>query len=752
MSKKDLTPEQIAKIQGDDADLDSNLDESIGLEPEQSIYYPPDDNDRKYLKDYGCKWDNYGFYCPLKIMNKQGVELDEPYFLMISRGYDSYLMSVVLLQEMDGKIQVDNVTGNWSDKKPITVMSKERNRGFGNLVKGGKIPEIASPLDKVCNDLSRVRNFPQVTEHFKVYQKQLKDEQTDNDTFNHEQEQLLSDRRNPVLTEDEQDTAKYVKGMIIENGFTGYLDPILNKTHIGDHRNIYRKTLMSLQIMRGVHSSFLLDIADSGAGKSKENDIVFEIIIPKRYIEEINRITVASFVRFADEHEYFLDRKIITFNDKGDDDAISEMKDVNTILKVLITENKYSDFKSESKGNKWVNKKFYLKVDGVGAVISTVDNKDALKDSQIVNRSLQSRPADVDVDDVLDHIGSIWGGWSYQAMDKKGAEADLKDFGVFLMSLVNDTDTIVNPYQSIFKRYCKTANVQGDVTREFERQLALFDAYCRINKHECKKDGKYYLASQKQVNDYFSDINLENALNPIESDFLEMLMKGNSKNEPLILIDDGDITPEPADSNDDENPDRQNSDSEPEKIVNPLIYVDAGDNDPYSEHIKDKVLKPQDKYGNDGTLCIHLNQCLNTVVEHFVTSDKTGLDRYGDNDITYDILNRQDTEYCNKQLIQWYKIKGGVSSRFPVFFRVNDIQNHYRRYKAFKNVKNVSDMMDKLVHKGYANKMGKLDGYNIYYLTTNCRNLKKQALTPDDLIDAENYLKETGFYELKGDN
>ena len=55
MSKKDLTPEQIAKIQGDDADLDSNLDESIGLEPEQSIYYPPDDNDRKYLKDYGCK-------------------------------------------------------------------------------------------------------------------------------------------------------------------------------------------------------------------------------------------------------------------------------------------------------------------------------------------------------------------------------------------------------------------------------------------------------------------------------------------------------------------------------------------------------------------------------------------------------------------------------------------------------------------------------------------------------------------------
>lgn len=745
MSKKELTPEQIAMIQGDDADLDSNLDESIGLEPEQSMYYPPDDNDREYLKDYGCKWDDYGFYCPLEIRDKQGDELPEPYFLMISRGYDSYLMSVVLLQELDGEIQVDNVTGNWSDKKPITVMSKERNRGFGNMIKGGKIPEIASPLDKVCNDLSRVRNFPQVTEHFKVYQEQVKDESNDDDLTN-EQEQLLSDRRNPVLTKDEQDTADYVKGMIIENGLTGYLDPILNKTHIGDHRNIYRKTLMSLQIMRGVHSSFLLDIADSGAGKSKENDIVFEIIIPERYIEEINNITVASFVRFADEHEYFLDRKIITFNDKGDADGISEMKDVNTILKVLITENKYSDFKSESKGNKWVNKKFYLKVDGVGAVISTVDNKDALQDSQIVNRSLQSRPADVDVDDVLDHIGSLWGGWSYQAMDKKGAEADLKDFGVFLMSLVNDTDIIVNPYQSIFKRYCKTANVQGDVTREFERQLALFDAYCRINKHECKKDGKYYLASQKQVNDYFSDINLENALNPIESDFLEMLMKGNNKNEPLILVDEDPVEPVDRDSDESDDQDNKVSNRSSDKD-SPFILVDAGSENPYKEHIKDGKLELDDK-----TLCIHLNQCLNTVVEHFVTSDKTGLDRYGDNDITYDILNRQDTEYCNKQLIQWYKIKGGVSGRFPVFFRVNDIQNHYRRYKAFKNVKNVSDMMDKLVHKGYANKMGKLDGYNIYYLTINCINLKKQALTPDDLIDAVNYLNDTGFYELKGDN
>lgn len=416
------------------------------------------------------------------------------------------------------------------------------------------------------------------------------------------------------------------------------------------------------------------------------------------------------------------------------------MKDVNKIVKVLITE-KYSDYKSDAQGNKWVNKKFHLRVNGVGAVISTVDNKDALKDSQIVNRSLQSRPSEVNMTELLDHIGYLNLKISVQSMNKKDAEDNLKDFGIYLMSLVNDTDIIVNPYIKIFQRYCKTADVLGDVTREYERQLQLFDAYCRINKHLCKKSGKYYIASQILINSYFTDINPENALNPIESDFIEMLMKGNGKTEPLILIDDDDTHQDNTDGTDDTD----------------LIYIDAWDNNPYNEFIDDNGKLNLD----NNVLCLKLNQCINAVMEDFILKygvkdddENYVLDRYGaEEDITYDILNRQDTEQCNKQLLQWYKVRGGVNNRCPVFFRVNDIQNHYRRYKAYKNVKSVSDMMDKLVNKGYANKMSKLDGYNIYYLTTNCRNLKKQELTQQDITDASNFLIDTGFYDyVNGDN
>ena len=716
MSKKDLTPEQIAKIQGDDADLDSNLDESIGLEPEQSIYYPPDDNDRKYLKDYGCKWDKYGFYCPLKIMNKQGNELPEPYFLMISRGYDSYLMSVVLLQELDGKIQVDNVTGNWSDKKPITVMSKERNRGFGNLVKGGKIPEIASPLDKVCNDLSRVRNFPQVTEHFKVYQEMIKNDDDEPDGTHNKIQTMIDARCNPVLTEQEQVIADKVHAEIIEHGLTGYLDKPLNKIHKGDHRNIYRKSLMSLEIMRADFSSFIQDLASAGSGKSHENDIVFDLIIPERYIMLVNDVTLAGFTRYGDLHERYLDRLILLFYDKGGKNSLNNMEEVLNILKMLITEGKYHKDLTEkdSKGNPII-KPLDLKVDSVGAVYSTPNtDDDAIADDQLESRSLKCTPVEVNIDEILDHISYLHYKQSIQSKAKDDAEKTLKDFSIYLLSLVNDDAVIINPYMEIFKRHAKTVDDRGNVTREFERQLALFDAYCRINKHECKDMGdNTYGVTPKLVEDYFNDINLKNALSPTQSDFLEMLMKGNSKKEPLILVNETD------------NPD----DDDGSITVNTCI------DEAMEQFIEDSSVN--ERFNSDGN------------------KYNPTLDRYGDDydAITYDILTKQHREQVLKQIIQWYKLKGGNKSKCPVFFRVRDVHNHFRRYKAYKNITNISDILDKLRYKGYIGKLDKLEGENIYYLTTECNNLKQQKLTDEDKEKANEYLETVGYYDtFNGDN
>lgn len=263
MSKKKLTPEQMEKINGDISDLDVNLNDAVGLdtEPEKPLYCPPDDNDSEILKKKGYKWDSDGLYCPLQ------VDTDEPHYLRIKRGYDGYDITIGLLQEIDNKIIFDVKTGNWSGKIPITTDHKPRNQQMGKVVGAyGKIPEIANPLRQIASDLNGVRDFPQITEHFKAYQEMELDDPDDQDGDN-EYDTELEHRRKPTLTPKEQETADYVQGMIEKHGLTGYLDPILNKIHIGDHRNIYRKILMSEQIIRGAFSAFLMDIAQSGAGK-----------------------------------------------------------------------------------------------------------------------------------------------------------------------------------------------------------------------------------------------------------------------------------------------------------------------------------------------------------------------------------------------------------------------------------------------------------------------------------------------------
>lgn len=693
MSKKGLTPEQEKAIADDMADLDMTLNDAVGLdtEPEETIYCPPD-NYVEPLQEKGYKWDINGLYCPL------AVDTDEPFYLRISRGYDAYDMTIGILQEIDNKILFDVKTGNWSGKTPITTDHKNRNQRMGQLVSMyGKIPEIADPLRIIGADLNGVPDFPQITAHFKEFQ-EIMETLTPDDADGFNPADVITARCNPVLSQQEQDTADQVQQEITEKGFIEYLDSPLNKIHIGDHRNIYRKTLMGLCIMRGEYSSFIQDIASAGSGKSHENDIVYGLIIPERYVMLLNDVTLASFTRYGDIDIRYLDRLILLFYDKGGKNSLNYMDDVLNILKMLITEGLYHKDLTEkdSKGN-FINKSLDLQVDSIGAVYSTVKTDvDAIDDEQLESRSLKCTPTDVEVDDILDHLSYLNYKGSVQYKDKTDAEKVLKDFSLYLLSLVNDTDVILNPYVEIFKRHSKTIDNRGNITREFERQLALFNAYCRITKHDCRKRGDVYLASQKQVTDYFNDINLENALSPTQSDFINMIIKGDNADMPLRLINE-----------------------------------DIDDYDP------------------DDLNQVTVNHCINDVMEDFISKQHDGtLDRYGDDaDITYDILNRQDREQVLKQLLKWYRLNGGVDNKFPVFFRVKDIHNKFRKYKAYKNISNISDMLQKLTYRGYANKLDKLDGENIYYMTTQCNDLKKQELTPQDIIDAENYLRDIGFQE-----
>ena len=698
--KKELTPEQIEAIESDENDIDDNLDDAVGLEPERSIYNPPD-SDAKKLANDGYLWDGNGLYCPLNTNSK------DKHYLKISRGYDSYLMSVGLVDKRDNDLSFIPITASWNDKQPITVESKTRQQGFGRMAKG-IIGKIAEPLLEIGAMLNTVKGYPQITGHFKVFQEleELKGQINDADN---EVERIINQRCSPELTEHEQEIVDKVHKEIVEHGLTGYLDKPLKKIHMGDHRNIYRKTLMSLCVMRADYSSFIQDLARAGAGKSHENDIVFDLIVPERYIMLVNDVTLAGFTRYGDLHERYLDRLILLFYDKGGKKSLDNIEEVMNILKMLITEGKYhKDLTEKDKKGNPVMKSLDLVVDSICAVYSTPNtDDDAIADDQLESRSLKCTPADVDIEEILDHISYLMYMDSKQSKDKADAEETLKNFSMYLLSLVNDTDVIINPYMEIFKRHSKTIDDRGNITREFERQLHLFDAYCRINKHECKHiEGNTYGVTPKLVEDYFNDINLKNALSPTQSDFIEMLMKGNNKDNPLKLVNETD-----------------------DPIENSVNLADCMDK--AIEQFKEDS-SYSERYSSDGN------------------KYNPTLDRYGntdEEDITYDILTKQHREQVLKQILEWYKIKGGKNSVCPIFFRVRDVHNHFRRYKAYKNVSNVSDILDKLRYKGYVNRLDKLDGENIYYLTTECNNLKQQKLTEEDKEKANIYLETVGYYD-----
>ena len=102
--------------------------------------------------------------------------------------------------------------------------------------------------------------------------------------------------------------------------------------------------------MRGEGSYLIETIAKAGEGKSLEDDIVFNLIIPKQYIYKVNSITTSSFTRYSDKNEYYFDRMILLFGDFGSQKSFGSMEELLNILKVLITEKEYINLIKEKKG------------------------------------------------------------------------------------------------------------------------------------------------------------------------------------------------------------------------------------------------------------------------------------------------------------------------------------------------------------------------------------------------------------------
>ena len=345
----------------------------------------------------------------------------------------------------------------------------------------------------------------------------------------------MEQRANPILTPNEKAIADAIADEIDNIGLLPYLDNILKDIHIGEHKNIYRKILMLFKIMKGDARFLSETTAKAEAGKSFEDEIVFGLIAPQRYIFKVNDITPASFRRYASIDPYYFDRQIIVFGDLGSKKSFKHLEDVFNIFKVLITEKEYNSTISDKVGDSWENLELNLKVNSIGAVYSTTKTGFTDGDEQLISRTIFSTPAIVEDIDIMKLQFYLKYSKSRQSKARAKAEQKLKEFGLYLMSMVNTDIEIINPYLDVFITYALKSE---SPKRELNQQLELFDAYCILTKDKAVEDAKGSLfASLEQLKEYMDYINLENALIPYEYDFLQMIMAKGKSNELRIVYE-----------------------------------------------------------------------------------------------------------------------------------------------------------------------------------------------------------------------
>lgn len=469
------------------------------------------------LAEKGYMHSNDGLYCPLK----------DNYYLKIGRTDKKYSYTLVKYENYE----FEYMSTAYTCKEPITQDKNARNERlkehWSNI---GNTTDIEPILSTIAVDIMNEANFSQVNDTFEIYEQEKKKAIT---TADESIDKAIEKRRNPKLTNHEQQRAKEVEKKLQETGFVKYLDNELDKIYVGEHTDLIRKTLVVFKIMKGEWSGILETIAKSGEGKSLADEILLHLIVPKQYIYNVNSITKSSFTRYAELDEYYFDRMILNFGDLGKKSAFKEMEDLLNILKVLITEGEYvRDLSDKSDEGSYTNKQLKLKCDSIGGAYSSTKNQFTEGDSQLESRTISGTPHGAKDEDVMDYMIYINCPISKQITEKKEAEKELKKFQLYLLYCLTMDLTIINPYGNIFKRHA----IHSDVPkRELKQVLELFDSYCKLTYYNCDNINGHLVASEKQINEFMKDICLENALIPYESDFLQMVM-AEGKNTELTII------------------------------------------------------------------------------------------------------------------------------------------------------------------------------------------------------------------------
>ena len=538
-------------------------------------------------------------------------------------------------------------------------------------------------------------------------------------------DEIIEQRRKPDLTEEQMEIASKIASDIKKYGLLAYLKDILDNLHIGEHKNIYRKILMLFNVMRGKGSYISETTAKAEAGKSFEDEIVFNLIAPSQYIFEVNDITLASFRRYGTVNEFYFDRMIVLLGDMGDEDDFNEAKPIFKPFKVLITENRYTSVLSDnSKGKGWENADLNLKVDSVGVVYQTTINSFTKGNAQLESRTIYSTPPLTDDVEIMKQGSYLNYSKSKQSIERRKAERKLKEFGLFLMMRMLNQEEIINPYTDVFVEYALQSNTPK---REFNQQMQLFDAYCHLTIDKCNIQYKGNTwASIEQLKEYMDYVNLENALIPYEYNFLQMIIADGKSHQLHCLYDVSDLKDD-------------NGEYKKEYINKDTGLIDV----PTIQECELEAIKSMNAK-------LKQREDLRLKKEGYNETEREDILSTFEPIKSVDDLSVSQMKELPQRMLSLYGVRGSsVEKQKNIFFRTSDLQNLYYRYKPYKDIDNVPQLLQMLHKKGYIGKYEHKQGKeNLYYLNPLCMELTKKFETDKSFDDyAVEYINNTGGYD-----
>lgn len=505
--------------------------------------------------------------------------------------------------------------------------------------------------------------------------------------------ETMEQRSKPRLTSEQKIKADIIAKQINNKGLLAYLDNILNKIHIGEHKNIYRKTLAVFKIMRGEASFISETTAKAEQRKSFEDEIIYSLITPKSYVMEVNLITEASFVRMCYNNPKYYNRMILYFGDLGAKKSFAKVEPILNIVKPLITEGKYNYIKSNTDTDVDIIE-IPMEVDSIGAVYQTTKNSFTEEDDQLKSRTIYSTPTKVETERIAKQIYYLRNSKTKQSKAKTEAEQELRDFGLYLMQMVNSNIEIINPYFDVFWEY---ASKSENPIREFKQQLELFDAYCILTQDKCREEPKGTIfASEEQLKEFMDYINLENTLIPYEYNFLDMLLAKGTKKELTILYNDFDLVDDEGNTIEDINLNE----------ITTLTECENGALEVINTQLRQKL---RNKLKSQGYNRNEIEENLNEYKPIETKAD----------------LSTSQLKELPRKLLSKYGFRGsGINHEANIFFRYSDLKNYYGKRPAYKNIENIPQLLQTLYKKGYLGKYEYKQGKeNLYYLTPMADNL-----------------------------